>query len=97
MALDNRQAFQRLDEKARLIAQKYSLMVQQRDEALGAVKQMQAEIEKRDAEISRLKTEIENLVIVKTAFPSAKAIADSRKYLSGLAREIDQCIKDLTS
>lgn len=97
MSSDYQQALTRLVEKARLLARRYEIVEGERDEALEKISQLQADIDKRDAEIARLKTEMENLVVVKTAFPSREAMAESRKYLTGLMREIDQCIKDLTT
>lgn len=97
MAYDYQQVCQRLNEKAQLIAQRYRLAVEQRDEARQKALDLENELTKRDAEIQLLKTQIENLTVVRTAFPSKQAVADSRSYLAGLVREIDQCIKDLTT
>lgn len=97
MAYDYQQVCQRLKEKAQLIAQRYQLALEQRNEARAETLSLENELKKRDAEIRQLKTQIENLTVVRTAFPSKQAVADSRSYLTGLVREIDQCIKDLTT
>ena len=97
MALDYQQVCQRVAEKARLVARRYERAVAERDEALGEVARLQAQLSKCESQITLLKTQVENLTVVTTAFPSKQAIADSREYLSGLVREIDQCIKDLTN
>lgn len=97
MSQDYRQALLSLTQKVQLLVQQYNSVLQQRNDALSMVAELKAELLQRDAAISNLKTEIENLTIVKTAFPSREAMAESKEYLSGLIREIDQCIKDLTS
>ena len=97
MSNDYRQSFQRLAEKTRLVVQHYEKAIGQRDEALQRVAQLENELLQHKAEIEKLKVEIENITVVKTAFPSKQTMAESRKYLSGLVREIDQYIKDLTS
>ena len=96
MAFDYLTAFQRLKEKAALVAQRYHAAIAQRDEARSEAAALREELARRDEEIRRLKTDVENLTVVTTAFPSKEAVAQSRKYLSGLVREIDQCITDLT-
>lgn len=97
MSQDYRLTLQRLHEKASLIAQRYEVAMKQRNEAFSKIEELNKELSKREKELNGLKTEIENLVIVKTAFPSHESIAEGRRYLSGLVKEIDQCINDLTS
>lgn len=97
MVPDYRNALQRLGEKAAIVAQRYEAARRQLEETRLQVETLTKELERRDEKIKLLETEIENLVIVKTAFPSKQAIAQSRDHLAGLVREIDKCITDLTS
>lgn len=97
MAYDYQQVCERLKHKAELLRGRYEIAVQQRDEARGEVQELTSRLAEREATIRELKTELQNLTIVKTAFPSKQAIAESRDYLTGLVREIDQCIKDLSN
>ena len=97
MGSDYSSALQSLSEKAAIVASRYRIIAEQLEKALGQVETLKKELEKREEIIRTLQTEIENLIIVKTAFPSKQAIADSRNQLAGLVREIDRCITDLTS
>lgn len=97
MAFDYQQAFQRLKNKAQMVSQRYHAAIAQRDEARKQIEILTGQITLRDKEITQLKTEIENLTVVTTVFPSKEAKATSRKYLAGLVKEIDQCITDLTN
>lgn len=96
MPSNYQQTLRSLSEKAKLIAQRYNVAVEQRDRARAEAEDLNKELEKCRKEITLLKVQIENLTVVRTAFPTPQAVADSKKYLSGLVREIDQCIKDLT-
>lgn len=96
MAYDYQQAFQRLKSKAAMVSQRYHIAIEQRDEARRQIETLESQLRQRDEEITLLKTEIENLTVVTTAFPSKEARSVSRKYLAGLVKEIDQCITDLT-
>lgn len=96
MLSNYQQTLRSLGEKAKLIASRYHTAVNQRDQARAEVEALRDELEKRNREIALLKVQVENLTVVRTVFPTPQAVAESRKYLSGLVREIDQCIKDLT-
>lgn len=97
MGPDFRNALNRLGEKAAIIARRHENMTKELEEARKTIDSLSKELTRKDEEIKRLEIELENLVIVKTAFPSKQAIAESREHLSELVREIDRCITDLTS
>lgn len=79
------------------MVRRYEIAIKQRDEAREEVEMLKTELMKRDRQIHSLETQIENLTVVRTAFPTPQAVEVSRRYLSGLVREINQCINDLTS
>ncbi|MDE5607767.1 MAG: hypothetical protein K2I64_02400 [Muribaculaceae bacterium] len=55
-----------------------------------------ATIREQKREIERLTQQVDFLTVVSTTLPAPGDIEKSRAILSGLVREIDKCIKDLT-
>lgn len=97
MAYDFREACNRLKEKAELIARRYHKAIEQRDRAREQIEELQQKLDDCNNEIRILKARIEELTVVTTAFPTRQSRDESKKYLTELVREIDQCIKDLTN
>ncbi|MDE7472154.1 MAG: hypothetical protein K2M68_01065, partial [Muribaculaceae bacterium] len=68
----------------------------QRDSALKRVADLEYTVKQQQNEVERLSQQVEFLTIVSTAMPDRDDIDKSRALLSGLVREIDKCINDLT-
>ncbi|MDE6802725.1 MAG: hypothetical protein K2J06_08165 [Muribaculaceae bacterium] len=71
-------------------------MIVERDDARRQVADRDATIREQQREIERLTQQVDFLTVVSTALPAPGDIEKSRAILSGLVREIDKCIKDLT-
>ncbi|MCH5248104.1 MAG: hypothetical protein J1E99_08085 [Muribaculaceae bacterium] len=96
MSYDYQNAFENLQKKVALVAQKYEHMVRERDDARKEIEDLKELLLKKEKENDILKVKIENLTVVTTLFPDRGKAREARTLLSGLVREIDQCIKDLT-
>ncbi|MBD5214624.1 MAG: hypothetical protein HDS75_07390 [Bacteroidales bacterium] len=71
-------------------------LIVERDDARRQVADRDATIREQQREIERLTQQVDFLTVVSTALPAPGDIEKSRAILSGLVREIDKCIKDLT-
>ena len=71
-------------------------LIIERDDARRQVADRDATIREQQREIERLTQQVDFLTVVSTALPAPGDIEKSRAILSGLVREIDKCIKDLT-
>lgn len=95
MAADFPQIIERLKSKARLLTERYHVVLEQRNRALEQIRTLEAENEKCRKEIERLSVEVEHLKLVATIVPDRRDVEKSRAVLSELVREIDKCITEL--
>ncbi len=65
-------------------------------EADATIRSQRAEIEHQKSEIERLSGELRALKLATAIAPTADDRRSAREVLTGLVREIDQCINDLT-
>lgn len=97
MAGEFQQTLERVAAKARIVAQRYKLIEQQRDQALERAEFLQEELRRRDREILDLRRQVEFLRTATTIAPERSDVERARAILSSLVREIDACIADLNN
>lgn len=96
MAADFQQITQNLSGLSSQIIERVRNIIAERDNALKLVADYEATIREQKLKIQRLEQQVEYLTVVSTAMPGNEDIEKSRAILSGLVREIDKCILDLT-
>lgn len=96
MAADFQQITKNLSDTSANLVNRVMDIIAQRDDALRKVADHEATIKEQASTIARLQQQIEYLTVVTTALPAPGDIDKSRAILSGLVREIDKCINDLT-
>lgn len=84
-----------IESKARLLAERYHVVVSQRDAALGQVRELSRDIENCRKQIEQLTARVQYLQLASVITPSGEDLDRSRKFLSELVWEIDKCIKQL--
>lgn len=97
MAADLRQKLEVISGKARLLTERYELVLKERTAALERISDLEATVERQLSEIERLKQQLEFQLIATTIAPSREELDRSRTILSKLVREIDKCIDELNN
>ena len=95
MAGELQQTIDRINAKTQILLDRYALIRQQRQQAVGRIRELEAEVGSLRAENERLRTEVEFLKIATTLTPSRGDVARSLALLTELLREIDKCITEL--
>jgi len=96
MADNLQHTLQRLRNKADLLIERHNLLRQEKNVADARIEELNSIIEQQKKEIEQLRQEVEYLKIATTIVPDRKDVERSRAILSGLVREIDKCILDLS-
>ncbi|MCM1449742.1 MAG: hypothetical protein NC082_05330 [Clostridiales bacterium] len=96
MAADLQQLIQTMSVKHRQLATRYHDVVEERDDAKRRIVDLEYTVKQQKQDIERLSQQVEFLTVVSTVMPDRDDVERSRELLSGLVREIDKCIKDLT-
>ncbi len=96
MAFDYNKAFKRIIAKATVLEERYHQLLVSRNEAMALAETLKAEVKEKDKEIQRLRTQVEYLQMANTIAPSREQIEAARAMITGLVRDIDRCIIDLT-
>ncbi len=96
MAADLQQLVQSLKSKHQELAERYHEAISQRDSAMKRAADLEYTVREQQRDIERLSQQVEFLTVVSTAMPDRDDVEKSRAMLSGLVREIDKCINDLT-
>lgn len=85
-----------IEGKARLLAERYHVVVSQRDAAIEKTEELQRELDRCRSQIEKLTARIEYLQLAATIEPSREDLDRSRRFLSELVWEIDKCINQLS-
>lgn len=96
MAGNLQETLERISNKAALLTERYGILRQEKDSADAHIEELKETILKQHKEIELLRQEIEYLKIATTITPNHKDVEKSRAVLSGLVREIDKCISELS-
>lgn len=96
MAFEDQDIFARIVAKANLLAQRYEALQKLKEEADAKISALEAEVGARDREIRALRQEVEYLRTAAVISPDRDQIEETRAIISGIVREIDRCIADLS-
>lgn len=96
MAENLREQLDRVKSKASVMVEKYQRLNQAYDESRREVTELQATLRAREAEIEKLKLNVEYLSVASTIKLSGDDLASTRAMVADLVREIDRCIVELS-
>lgn len=96
MSQSLRQTTESIRAKCLILTQRYEKLIADMREADATIRSQRAEIEHQKSEIERLSGELRALKLATAIAPTADDRQSAREVLTGLVREIDQCINDLT-
>lgn len=96
MAENLREQLDRVKSKASVMVEKYQRLNQAYDESRREVTELQATLRAREAEIEKLKLNVEYLSVASTIKLSGDDLASTRAMVADLVREIDRCIIELS-
>lgn len=87
---------QRVSAKARLLVERYNVLLGLKHEADDRIRELDNLVLSQKKEIEMLRTENEYLRIATTLSPSRSDLDKTRQTIALLVREIDRCITDLS-
>lgn len=96
MSQSLRQTTESIRAKCLILTQRYEKLIADKREADATIKSQKAEIEHQKAEVERLTGELRALKLATAIATTADDRRSAKEILTGLVREIDQCINDLT-
>ncbi len=85
-----------LKSKAKLLTERYKMIVQQKQLQNDRIGQLEATVDKQQREIRLLQQQNEQLRIVSTMAVKREDMEHTRTVLTQLVRDIDKCIAELT-
>lgn len=85
----------RLSGKCEILAERYDLVKQQRDEAIARCDELQAMADSLKAQLQQANTEIEYLRISHKIAPTEEDARQAQAILSAMIKKIDKCITRL--
>ncbi len=96
MAGNLQETLDRISKKSEILIEKYAVLMSEKKMADARIEELNNLLTSKQKEVEMLKQEIEYLKIVTTLTPDHKDVEKSRAVLSGLVREIDKCINELS-
>ena len=96
MADNLQQSIDRLKAKAALLTERYIIVDKAREEALAQVAELQTRVRDLSRQLALCDAEIERLKVSSVLSPDHYDVEATRQFLSGLVREIDKCIAQLS-
>lgn len=96
MADNLQQSIDRLKAKAALLTERYIIVDKAREEALAQVAELQTRVRDLSRQLALRDAEIERLKVSSVLSPDHYDVEATRQFLSGLVREIDKCINQLS-
>ncbi|MCM1292402.1 MAG: hypothetical protein NC111_03165 [Bacteroides sp.] len=96
MAGNLQQRLDSLKSKAKLLSEQHAKLTDYIRVADQRIAELQATVERQQAQISVLSQKIEHLQVVSTLAPNHEDVEKSRKFLAELLRDIDKCISELS-
>ncbi|MDE7152838.1 MAG: hypothetical protein K2O00_00160 [Muribaculaceae bacterium] len=96
MAEELQQRLVRLKSKMELLLEQGAMLRKQKEDAVQRAESLQQIVDRQRREIHDLKAQLEYLQIASTFAPTREQVEQSRAVLSGLVRDINKCINELT-
>lgn len=85
----------RVGEKSRLLTERYRVTVGERDAALDRIATLEKELAGLRLDNERMTVELEFMRVSSVVAPTADRVADTRRLLQQLVKDVDRCIADL--
>ncbi len=95
MAAELQQIIDRLTAKTHILTERFAIVLDQRDKALAANRELVKALRRAQADNEQLRLKNNYLAITKTATAASRDLGATRALLSDLVCEIDKCIADL--
>ena len=96
MADNLQQRIDRIKAKASLLTERYILVEEARLKAQARIAELEAQVKSLTRELTLRQAEIERLKVTSVLTPDHHDVEATRQLLSGLVREIDKCIAQLS-
>lgn len=96
MAFEDLDTLGKVVAKANVLAERYEILAKSRDEAQSRVSELEGQLHAAQRELETLRAEVEYLRMAAVISPDREQIEQTRAIVSGLVREIDRCITDLS-
>lgn len=96
MALDFQDRFNGIVAKANLLAQRYKILLEKKNELESIANALQAQVDDQAKELQSLRQEVEYLRMAAVLSPDREQVEATRAVISSLVRDIDRCITDLS-
>lgn len=96
MAGNLQQRLDRLKSKTEMVLARNEALQERLDATKERLGILEETIRTKDKEIDLLRQQIEHLKVVNTLTPDHRDVEQTRAFLSGLLRDIDKCISELS-
>lgn len=95
MADELQEQITRLKHKAQLLHNRYTLIVEQKQQIEAEIMELKSTVRRQSNEIAQLKQRLEFMRVTTTLAPTRDDIESTKTTLLQLVREINKCIKEL--
>lgn len=96
MAGNLQQRLDRLKSKTEMVLARNTALQERLSSAKERIATLEDSLRSKEKEIGELRQQIEQLKVVNTLTPDHRDVEHTRAFLSGLLRDIDKCISELT-
>ena len=96
MAVALQERIDKIKVKAGLMTERYDLLRQAKLAADERIEELTRQLDEARREVTDLQRQIEYLRVASVAVPDHRDVEKARTFISGLVREIDNCITRLT-
>ena len=96
MAVALQERIDKIKVKAGLMTERYDLLRQAKLAADERIEELTRQLDEARREVSDLQLQIEYLRVASVGVPDHRDVEKARTFISGLVREIDNCITRLT-
>ncbi len=96
MAGNLQQRLDRLKSKTEMVLARNTALQEKLSSAKERIATLEDSLRSKEKEIGELRQQIERLKVVNVLTPDHRNVEQTRAFLSGLLRDIDKCISELT-
>jgi small-conductance mechanosensitive channel len=83
--------------KVKVVIDRQNMLVEQIEAERAENRALRADLKRLQADLRRLQADNVNLTVANHIAPTREKVAESKAVLSGLVRDIDRCIAELTA
>ena len=95
MASELQETLARIVTKSKVLVDKYHVLNAEKERFEQVVAQLQSEVEVLKKENEKLSTDNHYLTMARHFVPNSEKVAEAKKMISSLVRDIDKCISQL--